>query len=77
MAFTGAMTLASILGFTGILIHSTVDFNLQIPANAALFYVICTVGASDPLLQPVRKRKPIRPRTEEEVVLPAPASEVV
>jgi O-antigen ligase len=74
---TGAMTLASILGFTGILIHSTVDFNLQIPANAALFYVICTVAASDPLLQPVRKRKPIRPPSEEEVVLPAPASEVV
>jgi len=73
---SGAMTLACILGFTGVLIHSAVDFNLQIPANAALFYVLCTVATSDPLLQPVRKRKPIRTRTEEEV-LPAPASEVV
>ncbi len=73
---TGATTLACIMGFTGILVHSAVDFNLQIPANAALFYVLCTVAASDPLVQPMRKRKPVRPRTEEEV-LPAPASEVV
>jgi O-antigen ligase len=72
---TGAMTLACILGFTGILIHSAVDFNLHIPANAALFYVLCTVAAADPLLHPMRKRKPIRPPAEEE--LPAPASEVV
>ena len=73
---SGAMTLACMLGFTGILIHSMVDFNLQIPANAALFYVLCTIAAADPLLQPVRKRKPIRPPVEEEL-LPAPASEVV
>src|SRR4029077_11542996 len=72
---TGAMTLACILGFTGILIHSAVDFNLHIPANAALFYVFCTIAAADPLLHPMRKRKPIRPPAEEE--LPAPASEVV
>jgi O-antigen ligase len=73
---SGATTLACILGFTGILVHSMVDFNLQIPANAALFYVLCTVAASDPLVQPMRKRKPIRTQTEEEA-LPAPASEVV
>ena len=72
---TGALTLACLLGFTGILIHSVVDFNLQIPANAALFYVLCTLAAADPLVQPVRKRKPVRPPTQE--VLPAPASEVV
>jgi len=28
-------------------VHSAVDFNLQIPANAALFYVLCTVAASE------------------------------
>jgi O-antigen ligase len=43
-----AMTLAAVLGVTGILVHSFVDFNLQIPANAALFYVLCTVAAMDP-----------------------------
>jgi O-antigen ligase len=32
---------ASLVGCTGILVHSLYDFNLQIPANAALFYVFC------------------------------------
>jgi O-antigen ligase len=44
-----AATSAALLGVTGILVHSFVDFNLQIPANAALFYVICTIGAMEPL----------------------------
>src|SRR6202021_2033326 len=42
----GAVTLACILGIAGILVHSATDFNLEIPANAALFYVFCTVAAS-------------------------------
>jgi O-antigen ligase len=42
----GAVTLAALLGCTGILFHSFVDFNLQIPANAALFYVLCGLAAS-------------------------------
>jgi O-antigen ligase len=70
---SSAVTLACILGFTGILVHSLLDFNLQIPANAALFYVLCTIGAARPLLQRSRKRKPVS--TEEEEMLPA--SEVV
>jgi O-antigen ligase len=41
------VTLAAVLGVTGILVHSVVDFNLQIPANAALFYVLCTVAAME------------------------------
>lgn len=44
----GAVTLAAMLGITGILVHSFVDFNLQIPANAALFYVLCTAAAMEP-----------------------------
>jgi O-antigen ligase len=42
------VTLAAALGVTGILVHSVVDFNLQSPANAALFYVLCTVAAMEP-----------------------------
>ena len=42
------VTLAAVLGVIGILVHSVVDFNLQIPANAALFYVLCTVAAMEP-----------------------------
>jgi O-antigen ligase len=43
-----AVTLAAVLGISGILVHSLVDFNLQIPANAALFYVLCVVAAMEP-----------------------------
>jgi len=35
---------ASIMGVTSILIHSSVDFNLQIPANAMLFMVLLAFG---------------------------------
>ena len=67
---SGAVTLACMLGSTGILVHSVVDFNLQIPANAALFYVLCTVAASEPFAQPARKRRVVRSKPPEEI--PAP-----
>ena len=35
---------AALAGCTGILAHSFMDFNLHIPANAALFYVLCAVA---------------------------------
>jgi O-antigen ligase len=70
---SGAVTLACTLGITGILVHSLIDFNLQIPANAALFYVFCTIAAAPALLQRSRKRRPVSTDEEE----PLPASEVV
>ena len=64
-----AVTLAATLGASGILVHSFVDFNLQIPANAALFYVLCTVAAMDPRFGHHRhRRRAISSR--ESVVLP-------
>jgi O-antigen ligase len=53
---TGALTVAAGLGCVGILVHSFLDFNLQIPANAALFYVLCGIAASAPLLESSRRR---------------------
>jgi O-antigen ligase len=41
-----AMTLAAITGVSGILIHSLSDFNLQIPANAALFFALAALATS-------------------------------
>jgi O-antigen ligase len=70
---SSATTVACTLGFTGILVHSLLDFNLQVPANAALFYVFCTIAASPPLRQRIHKRRPA-PTPAEEVL---PASEVV
>ncbi len=42
----GAISLAAVMGCTGILIHSFLDFNLQVPANAAWFYVLSALAAS-------------------------------
>ncbi len=53
---SGALTVAALLGCVGILVHSFVDFNLQIPANAALFYVLCAIAASAPLQESQRRR---------------------
>lgn len=68
-----ATTLACTLGFTGILVHSFFDFNLQIPANAALFYVFSSIAAAPALLQRSKKRRPVAADEEEFL----PASEVV
>jgi O-antigen ligase len=65
---SGAVALACVLGLSGILVHSAVDFNLQIPANAALFYVLCTIAASEPFAQPARKRRAVRTKPAEEVL---------
>ena len=53
--------------------HTLKDINLQIPANAAIFYVYCSIAAAPPLLQRSRKRA-VETEEEEPVV---PASEVV
>ena len=69
----GALAAACLLGISGILVHSMVDFNLQIPANAALFYVLCTLAASQKIMAPVRRRRPVKNSQEHSM----PASEVV
>ena len=42
-----AVRLAALTGCTGILVHSLVDFNLQIPANAAMFYVCAAISSQE------------------------------
>jgi O-antigen ligase len=53
----GAVSLAALLGCTGIVVHSLVDFNLQVPANAAWFYVLAVVSAST---YPLETRQRVR-----------------
>lgn len=65
---SAATTLACVLGLSGILVHSVFDFNLQIPANAALFYVLCTIAASEPFAQPARKRRTVRNKPPEQTL---------
>jgi O-antigen ligase len=52
----GTLTVAALLGCVGILVHGFLDFNLQIPANAALFYVLCAIAAAAPLQESQRRR---------------------
>jgi O-antigen ligase len=52
----GSLTVAALLGCVGILVHSFLDFNLQVPANAAVFYVLCAIAASNPLQEAQRQR---------------------
>jgi O-antigen ligase len=51
----GAVAVAALLGISGILVHSLVDFNMQIPANAALFYSLCVVAAMEPRFKTHRR----------------------
>jgi len=67
---SGAVTMACILGTVGILVHSTVDFNLQIPANAALFYVLGTVAAAPAFAKPARRRRAVHSKPTNEEILP-------
>jgi O-antigen ligase len=61
----GSLAVAALLGCVGILVHSFLDFNLQIPANAALFYVLCAVAAATPLQESQRRRIRRRVQTED------------
>jgi O-antigen ligase len=61
----GALSLAALLGCTGILFHSFVDFNMQIPANAALFYVLSALAASELSSQSSRSRRTRAAEAEE------------
>ena len=40
----GSSAAAALVGCTGLLAHSVSDFNLHIPANAALFFVLCALA---------------------------------
>lgn len=44
VARQASLPLAAFIACAGILVHSLADFNLQIPANAALFYVLATIA---------------------------------
>ncbi len=58
----GTVALASLLGCIGILVHAFFDFNLQIPANAAFFYVLCTIAASHTSFGAHRKNRHVSSR---------------
>lgn len=44
-----ALQLGALVGCVGLLIHSFADFNLHIPANALLFYLLAGIASSKPI----------------------------
>lgn len=60
---TAGLRLAAVTACAGILVHSFSDFNLQIPGNAALFFVMCVIAAgTDASAQPESAYYPIKQR---------------
>ncbi len=45
--FVASAKLAAAVGCMGILVHSLVDFNLHVPANAAMFYALAALAAAE------------------------------
>jgi O-antigen ligase len=46
-SFAGALHLSGLVGCTGFLVHSLVDFNLHIPANALLFFLMANMATGE------------------------------
>jgi O-antigen ligase len=46
-SFPGALQLAGLVACTGFLVHSLVDFNLHIPSNAFLFFLMAHLATSE------------------------------
>jgi O-antigen ligase len=47
-SFAAALNLSGLVGCSGLLVHSFVDFNLHIPANALLFFVAAHLATARP-----------------------------
>ncbi len=62
---------AALVGGLSMLIHSTIDFNMQIPANAAYFYVLLAMGVAATHLKYKKTRmKKRRQQAVEQSALP-------
>jgi O-antigen ligase len=44
-----ALQLGALVGCVGLLVHSFADFNLHIPANALLFYLLAGIASANPV----------------------------
>jgi len=45
-SFSAALNLAGLVACSGFLVHSLVDFNVHLPANAQLFFLVATLATS-------------------------------
>ncbi len=63
-----AFQLAGLLGIAGLLVHSLVDYNLHIPANAVFLFALCAVVAMYPSGASQRRSKSAHRRERMQVV---------
>lgn len=68
----GAVALAALLGCTGILVHSFFDSNLQVPANAALFYTLAAIATANTQFGSHRGLRHHRKHNSQMAVPPSP-----
>jgi len=59
-AFAASLQLAGAVGCAGFLVHSLVDFNLHIPANALLFFLMAHLATVEIPLNGAAVRRPNR-----------------
>jgi O-antigen ligase len=62
-SFPGALQLSGLVACSGFLVHSLVDFNLHIPSNALLFFLMAHLATSE--IQPLAPRPHPNARTIE------------
>ena len=65
-SFGAALNLSGLVGCCGLLVHSLVDFNLHIPANALLFFVSAHLATARLQTSPREFQKAPRPAGEQE-----------
>lgn len=76
-SWSRTLGLASLIGCTGILVHSLFDFNLQIPANASVFYFLAAVTTSTAcVIEPAPSRRSSRKSSKVDVVKHIRSSEL-
>lgn len=65
-SFAAALHLSGLIACAGFLVHSLVDFNLHIPGNALLFFLMANLATAEifipiPLASSRRRRRPAEP----------------
>jgi O-antigen ligase len=64
--FAASLHLSGLLGCSGFLVHSFVDFNLHIPANALLFFLIAQLSTAE-ISFPNKQKHSVRHRRSSEI----------
>jgi O-antigen ligase len=68
-SFAAALHLSGLVACCGILVHSLVDFNLHIPGNALLFFLLALLSTTPMPQNPSKRRPPPAHQAQENISL--------